>query len=265
MKSTGIQNFAEIQSEAFSKLPFVLAHLGESEKQSPINRPNGFEWHEFIWVKHGIGTFTVRDERFILEEGYGIFIRANVPHTYEGNPFHTRWCTFSADSRVLDYVLGSREFLCFSCPTYLESETDTLIRTANSAADLMARSAAGYAFVTDLFLTITRSEISPDVRTAEFLETHYSEAITLDDIASAVGVDKYALCRDFRQKRGISIMEHLKQIRIAKAKRFLRYSSESVAEIGRMCGFESASYFIKRFGEVCACTPREYRERHEYS
>ncbi len=257
--------FAEIQPEAYGRLPFVLIHVAESEKQPPINRPDGFKWNEFIWVKHGAGTFTVRDESFTLEEGQGVFIRADVPHTYEGSPFHTRWCTFFADDRILDYVLGSREFLCFCCPPYLESETDALIRTANSGADLMARSAAGYAFVTDLFLTITRSEIPPDVRTAEFLETHYSEAITLDDIALAVGADKYALCRDFRQKRGISIMEHLKQIRIAKAKRFLRYGSESIAEIGRMCGFESSSYFIKRFGEVCACTPREYRERHEHS
>jgi AraC-like DNA-binding protein len=126
----------------------------------------------------------------------------------------------------------------------------------------MARSAAGYAFVTELFLKITQSDIPLDVRTAEFLETHYGEPLSLEDVAAAVGADKYMLCHDFRKKRGISIVENLKQIRIAKAKRFLRYGSESIAEIGRMCGFESASYFIKRFREECGCTPREYRERH---
>ena len=253
--------FAEIRRDVYGTLPFVLATVGESERQSPISRPEGFDCHEFIWVRHGVGTFTVRDEFFTIEEGSGIFIRADVPHAYEGNPFHTRWCTFSADKRILDYSLGDREYLLFTCPAYLEAETDALIRAANSSANLMARSAAGYAYVADLLLKLTQSDIPQDVRTAEYLETHYGEPLTLDDIAAAVGADKYMLCHDFRRKRGISIMENLKQIRIAKAKRFLRYGSESIAEVGRMCGFESASYFIKRFREECGCTPREFRER----
>lgn len=251
--------FVEIKKNVHETLPFVLHTVGESDVQPPVDRPDGFAWHEFIWVKHGSGTFTVREETFFLTEGEGIFIKKEIPHTYAGDPMHTRWCTFSADERILSYSLGEREYLLFDCPAFLESETDTLIRIANSSGSLLARSSAGYAFVSELFLKITEFTIPTDVRVADYLEAHFAEPLSLDEVAAAVGMDKFALCHLYKAKRGDSIMESLKKIRIAKAKRLLRFSSDSVAEIGLQCGFESASYFIRRFREECGCTPGEYR------
>jgi len=255
-------HFAEIKKNSFDSLPFVLHTVGENERQPPIYRPDGFEWHEFIWVRSGSGTFTVREESFFLTEGKGIFIKKDIPHTYRGDPMHTRWCTFAADERIFDFVMEGREYLLFDCPPFLEGETDALIRVANASASLLARSAAGYAYVSDLFLKITESSVPTDVRVTDYLEAHYAQPLTLDDIAGAAEMDRYALCHLFREARGRSVMDELKSIRIAKARRFLRYGSESIAEIGRMCGFESASYFIKRFREECGCTPGEYRARH---
>jgi len=256
--------FAEIKQDVFSVLPLVLHTVGESEKQPPVYRPDGFEWHEFIWVKSGNGIFTVREESFFLTEGKGIFIRKDIPHTYTGDgaPLHTRWCTFSSDDRILDYSIGEREYILFDCPPFLEGETDSLIRIANSSGSLLARSAAGYSYVSDLLLNITEASVPTDAKIVDYLESHYAEPLLLDDVAEALGTDKYILCHVFREKRGCGIMEYLKKIRIAKAKRFLRYGGEGIAEIGSMCGFESASYFIKRFREECGCTPGEYRRRH---
>ena len=57
-------------------------------------------------------------------------------------------------------------------------------------------------------------------------------------------------------------MDELKQIRISHAKQLLRYSSDSVEEIGKKCGFDSPSYFALRFREITGRTPLEYRKQY---
>ena len=54
-------------------------------------------------------------------------------------------------------------------------------------------------------------------------------------------------------------MQALKRIRIQKAKMFLLYSQAPIEEIGKMCGYDSGSYFTKIFRELEGCSPSEYR------
>ena len=51
------------------------------------------------------------------------------------------------------------------------------------------------------------------------------------------------------------------KIRIAKAKQLLNQVPLRAQEVGRMCGFDSTSYFCK-FREETGRTPLEYRKRH---
>ena len=51
--------FAEIYKNRDIALPFVLTTLGESVKQLPVHRPEGFGYHQFIWVKEGSGRFDI--------------------------------------------------------------------------------------------------------------------------------------------------------------------------------------------------------------
>ncbi len=252
--------FAEIHKEPNHTLPFVLTTVGEASAQAPILRPEGLEFHQFIWVKEGSGCFTVEDEQFVLQAGEGLFVRANVPHSYEGNPFHTQWVTFLLDPKTLDY-LGIPTYMRYRVPEYLERETMQLFEFACGNSTVVSRSSAGYAFVIELFSTIREERESVADRIVHFLESHYAEPLTLDDIAAEAGMDRFTFCRYYKRESGMTVMEKLKQIRIAKAKRFLKYSSDSVETVGRMCGFESASYFCKLFRESVGCPPAEYRRR----
>lgn len=59
-----MQMFIEIHKELYTVLPFVLHTVGSFEKQPPMNRPHGFETHEFLWVREGRGDFCVCGESF---------------------------------------------------------------------------------------------------------------------------------------------------------------------------------------------------------
>lgn len=252
--------FEEIHESAFDNLPFVLVSIGECARQGRIERPQGFVYHQFIWLVEGAGTFRMRDEIFHLKAGEGMFMRAGVPHVYyaeDGEQFYTRWCTFTLSDRALDY-LGVGEYFAFSIPTYLERDTEQLLEIAKKGTPA-TRSAAGYAYVVELFSELLATKETLSERVLRILEQNYASPLTLLDISEELGIDRFALCRIYKQERGVTIMDDLNCIRIAKAKRYLRRGSDSVSEIGKQCGFESPSYFGKCFKAATGRTPTEYR------
>ena len=250
--------FFEIHKELFDVLPFVLTSIG-TEPQSPMSRPHGFDSHHFLWVSEGSGRFCVDSEKFTLQKGEGIFMRQEVPHSYEGLDFHTSYLTFTLSDKALDYLVGARWFR-FSFPSFLEKDFESLKRFALGNSTIASRSAAGYSLVMELFSATTSTQDSIENRIDRLLEQRYSEPLTLDEIASFVGLDRFSLCRYYATARGTTVMDALLKIRIEKAKRFLRYSTDPVARVGELCGFESPSYFGKRFRQTVGCTPTQYRK-----
>ena len=247
-------------------LPFVLNTIGYSEKQTPIDRKIGPGWHQFIWIKRGAGDFFVDGKKLTLKEGEGIFLHGDHPHAYrrnESDEFFTVWFTFFCDNTLIDYTLGDKKYLVFKVPDFLPFETEQLRLLAKGDATTLSLSAAGYSLVCELFEAITKQKGDSVIGAVkDYLTRNYACVVTLDEVAQAVGMDKYALCRYFRKNHKRSVMDELLKIRISKAKRMLRYTAESITVVSRTCGFEDPCYFAKRFSEVVGRSPSKYREEH---
>jgi len=243
------------------RLPFVLNTIGECQKQQAMVREIGPAWNQFIWVKSGEGRFNIAGDTVYLGEGKGMFMRCRVPHSYarSGSSFHTVYFTFFSSDNLIDYTIGDASYLVFDVPDFLENETAMLTALARSSATTLELSATGYTYVTELFAAITKNGDSVINRVRELMENRCDLPLTLDEIAAKADMDKYALCRYFKKHHSKSVMDELKSIRIKKAKRLLRYSSDSIEAIGIACGFSSPSYFALRFREECGCSPTEYR------
>jgi len=249
-------------------LPFVLHSIGYSEKQSSVTRTSSPGWHQFIWIKKGGGDFFADGKKISLREGEGIFLRGEYPHAYaknekEHNDFYTVWFTFYCSSGLIDYAMGEKKYTVFKVPDFLQAEIDQLRELAKGDGTTLSVSAAGYTLACELLEAITKQKGDTVITTVkDYLSSNYARPITLDEVAFSVGMDKYALCRYFRQNHKRSVMDELLKIRISKAKRMLRYTSESISNISKMCGFESPCYFAKRFKEKTGRAPSEYREDH---
>ena len=70
----------------------------------------------------------------------------------------------------------------------------------------------------------------------------------------------YAVSRLFKERTGIGFKEYITSQRLELAYRLLRNTDDNVVDIGRSVGFESASYFGKRFREAVGQTPAQYRQ-----
>jgi len=242
-------------------LPFVLHSVGVCRDQERIHRALGYYCFHVIWVTEGEGFFQINGSEKILSPGEGVFFRPGIPHTYYGitESFKTSWFTYSGAESLLDYY-NVQECFYFSLPPFMNSSIEALESFCNGNSNIITRSGAGYALLTEFLNSCFAPSISFEKLVDQYLENNFSKNLSLEDIASALEVNKFSLCHRYAKCKGFTVIEQLKRIRIAKAKRYLVTTGSPVKEIGKLCGFESPSYFGKIFLQETGYTPREYRK-----
>jgi AraC-like DNA-binding protein len=98
-----------------------------------------------------------------------------------------------------------------------------------------------------------------------FLNLHYMETISLDDLSKSFYISVYYLERRFKSLTGYSVNQYIIHRRMGEAERLLIYSSLSIKEISVKCGFVSVPYFYSTFKKYTRCTPSEFREKYDKS
>lgn len=255
-------SFFEMEKYSSSGLPLVIIATAHSPVQCALARENGWELNQFLWITEGGGMFTAGGESFYLKKGQGFFTRKNVPHAYapSGDIFSTSWVTFSSGESLLNYY-NIGDWLIFDVPDFLEKSREQLSFLCSSAKTLALRSAHGYMWATELLDAVFSHELSPIEKIQRFLERNCNTPLTLEQIANEINMDKFTLCKYYRKETNETVMGTLKAIRIQRAKRLLKYGSDPISEVGKQCGYDSVSYFIKNFHEETGCTPLQYRQK----
>lgn len=254
--------FAEIHSASLRSLPFILYTVGEAPHQMPVTRPEGNLFSEFIWVQDGVGTLTVDGACTPFLPGEGVFLTAGVPHGYEGDGrFHTSWVTFFGGDGLLAYLNIGPSFRFTVPEDMIRAVADLHAQATRTDSTPLSRSAAGYAFAAEYLERFCRPRADRLSVVRQYLENHFSEPLSLDDIAAAAGMDRFSLCRYMKKEAGHGVMEELLTIRVRKAKRFLRTNGALITEVAALCGFASPSYFTACFRRLTGVTPGVYRKK----
>lgn len=94
-----------------------------------------------------------------------------------------------------------------------------------------------------------------------YLEEHYTEKFSLDEMADALFVNKHYLARAFRDGTGTTPLQYHNRLRCEKAVELLADPHYTIAGVAYRCGFTSASHFSRIFRVCCGCTPSEYRRQ----
>ena len=248
-------------SFGIKRLPLKLVSVATRKNQIPMHRDRGADFNQFLWIEDGEGKFYMGDHKFTLSKGKGIFIRHDVMHGYYGDMV-TGWCSFLCDDSFISYVLGNAEYRIFDMTEQLRKDAESLAKFARGNCSTLALSSAGYTYVTEFFEYITSNKDDVIDKVNQYFERHYSGVISLDDIAEKLGIDKFTLCKYYKKQNGTTIIDDLLKFRIFKAKRMLKYDDNPIEKVGIKCGFESPSYFCKKFREHTGDTPLQYRKKH---
>lgn len=93
------------------------------------------------------------------------------------------------------------------------------------------------------------------------LEKKFTEAISVEMLASNLGFSPRNFKRRFKRATGDSPLVYLQRIRIEAAKQKLESTKETIDEITGHVGYEDSNSFRKLFKKFTGLSPREYRER----
>ncbi len=98
-------------------------------------------------------------------------------------------------------------------------------------------------------------------RGLDYIEEHYSEKCTLEDIAAYAHFSPVYFHGIFKKAIGKTPNEYLASYRIEKAKQMLLMENMEISSIAAAAGFSSQSYFNYSFKSATGQTPSEYREK----
>lgn len=258
--------------EIDSKLLFITASKYENDWPS---FPHSHHFTEIFFVKKGRGFLQIEHEKIPIQENSLILIGARSQHT-----------EFSDPGNPLDYYVIGVEGLKISAEQAANysiikySEPSIIHQCFENILQEMRSKQNGYAEICQHYLAILilqicrKNHISyelTDVQTKsrecheakEYIETHYSDKITLDMLADECNLTKFYLSHKFSEVYGKSPMTYLTEVRIAAAKDLLKTTNHSIEEIAGAAGFSSSSYFSQTFQKICQMSPQQYRKEHK--
>lgn len=95
----------------------------------------------------------------------------------------------------------------------------------------------------------------------DFIEKHYHEPITLEQLAEENFVTPSYLSLAFKEVIGTNFLDYLNSIRLRVAKQLMRNPNYKIKTIASMTGFNDQHYFSRIFKKKEGCTPKEYMDR----
>ncbi|MDQ0341005.1 YesN/AraC family two-component response regulator [Caldalkalibacillus uzonensis] len=106
-----------------------------------------------------------------------------------------------------------------------------------------------------------QTDLANPIKTAiHYIQAHYSEPITLNELADKVYLSPSHFSRLFKEETGTTFVEYLTSYRIEKSKSLLKMTSLPIEVIANNIGFTSASYFATTFKRIEGMKPSEYRK-----
>ncbi len=235
-------------------------HLPEEpyrDFQFPLHLHKSFE---FLYVEEGCLQVNIGGTAFTVHAGEGALILPGQPHAFMSQEPNLCWpMIFSVDylpelrrvERMLYPVIRPR------IPRLYEQ-----LRACRGnrfrLKSLLYAIAACYGEGVPCDDLTTADDLA--CRLVRYIDTHYTESITLRDIAKELGYNYRYLSGVVNRLFGTPFPQVVNRYRVDLACGLLRQTRRSITDIAESCGFDSLRSFNRCFKEQTGTTPRDYRK-----
>lgn len=90
----------------------------------------------------------------------------------------------------------------------------------------------------------------------------YDQALSVNSISQTLNLTPAYLCTVFKKDTGKTINQYITNVRVEKAKEYLKSQQAKIYDIARKVGYNDGKYFTKVFTKTVGINPKEYREIH---
>ena len=249
----------------------------------------GGDWHsiqhthncsELFYVIDGQGQFLIEDQTYPVSASDLVIVNPNVSHTEVSlNASPLKYIVLGVEG--LELTATSNDDNTNFCIINFKTRKDNiLLCLQNMLAEIETKNTGYEIICQDLmeilivllgrqtnFATILTPVSKKASRlcgsTKRYIDTHYQENITLDQLAEFNHVSKYHLAHAFTQEYGISPINYLISKRIMEAEHLLKTTDFSLSLISSTTGFSSSSYFAQIFKKQKGMSPTQFRKRSQ--
>lgn len=269
----------ELEKHGTETFPMTVNHddLWSFEgKNVPIH------WHndlEINLIREGEAVFQVYQKSYRVRTGEGFLLNRNVPHSCSspGNE-HVRYSTILVRPDFLYGDFGSDvERKCFqpflqnsAIPciylTGFDENGKEILQKLNQVEEAFDRKRFCYelkikgllceAFAMILyghrqeltkFVPANLQELERLEKMLNYLNMHFTEVISLQDLADQVHLSREVCCRLFKKMTGKTITGYLEEYRVNKSFSLVQSGQYSMTQITEMVGFSNPSRFASAF------------------
>ena len=280
----------ELEKHGTETFPMTVNHddLWSFEgKNVPIH------WHndlEINLIREGEAVFQVYQKSYRVRTGEGFLLNRNVPHSCSspGNE-HVRYSTILVRPDFLYGDFGSDvERKCFqpflqnsAIPciylTGFDENGKEILQKLNQVEEAFDRKRFCYelkikgllceAFAMILyghrqeltkFVPANLQELERLEKMLNYLNMHFTEVISLQDLADQVHLSREVCCRLFKKMTGKTITGYLEEYRVNKSFSLVQSGQYSMTQITEMVGFSNPSRFASAFRKRFGSNPGEY-------
>lgn len=111
------------------------------------------------------------------------------------------------------------------------------------------------------YLAVGPDEDSLVARVLKYVTDHIADALTIEDIADAVGISRRTFSRAFAKHAHVTPSVFVDQVRIDFARKLLEETDVPLKTVAFRCGFNNATQMRMIFSRQLDTTPKQYRER----
>ena len=110
-------------------------------------------------------------------------------------------------------------------------------------------------------LIVERENAEPPAitRAKAFINEHYTEDLSLEQVAKSANMSSFYFCKMFKKYTGVNFTEYLSRVRVEKARNLLLNPNLRISEIAYEVGFQSLTHFNRVFKKVLGQSPTEFR------
>ncbi|WP_165861274.1 helix-turn-helix domain-containing protein [Paenibacillus paeoniae] len=289
MQLNVVENLSEIVEY---DTPYLPIRTRQSKLSYFNNRSASCHWHidlEFILILDGAMNYFVNGENYLLQKGEGIFVNSNRLHY--GYSYKDEDCSFlvmllNPSLLVRNPYIESK----YIKPFLQDSNSDAIVfhegipwqsealRFIHALYETCHHQEDGYELVALsqfdlLFLHLYRNTVaqhgfhtehSKDITAIKkmlaFIQIHYGENISLQDISTVGAVCRSKCCRLFKVSLKKTPIDYLTHFRIQKSIELMTNNSLNITDVSIACGFNSSTYFAEVFKKIMGVSPTEYRQ-----
>lgn len=272
------------------EFPFFIQYGGHEED---MDLHMHADFSELVIVLNGHATHLVNNEESFIKKGNVFVINGGTPHAYK-SPYDFKICNIMYKADMLRLAgpdlrsLNGYQALFVLEPFYrsittYKAKLNLPIASLEHVASVIASMIKEYEEKLQGYQTMLASNFMELVvylsrhyedqekgvdnslmhlaNAISYIEDHYREPVTLEEIAAKSDISVRHLNRIFRAYYQTTPMTYIQRLRLEQACTLLRETRHSITEISYICGFNDSNYLTRQFKKTYGLSPKAFRNQ----